>query len=236
MLEVFKAAVDWANLPLTALLGLVMFYWVFVIVGFIGLDTFDIDLDGDADLDLDVDADVALEADADVDLDVNAGADIDGDVPAHSGGVSGLHGFLAFLNLDSVPLMIVVSVMALAMWTTQMTANHFLGWGRSLLGFALYLPVGLVGVLVTKIVTTPFAKVFRSMRAGERDHIRVVGRIGDVVSDAGPERLGQLKIFTEGAPLLLNVRTRGGEAKRGQKAFILEKAADGDFYYVEAQD
>lgn len=234
MLEVFKAAVDWANLPLTALLGLVMFYWVFVIVGFIGLDTFDIDLDGDADVDLDVDAELALEADADVDLDADAA--VEGDVAAADGGVSGLHGFLAFLNLDSVPLMIVVSVLALSMWTTQMTANHFLGWGRSLLGFALYLPVGLVGVVVTKIVTTPIAKIFRSMRAGERDHIRVVGRMGNVVSDAGPERLGQLKVVTDGAPLLLNIRTRDGEAKRGQQAFILEKAADGDFYYVEAQD
>lgn len=236
MLEVLKAAVDWANLPLTALLGLVMFYWVFVIVGFIGLDTFDIDLDGDADVDLDVDTELALEADADVALDADADADINADVQAQGGGFGGLHGFMAFMNLDSVPLMIVVSVLALSMWTTQMIANHYLGWSRSLLGFALYLPVGLVGVTVTKIVTTPFAKMFRSMRAGERDHIRVVGRIGEVVSDAGPDRLGQLKVVTDGAPLLLNIRTRGGDAKRGHQAFILEKAADGDFYYVEAQD
>ncbi|CAM2005173.1 hypothetical protein [Acanthopleuribacter pedis] len=236
MLELFKAAVAWANLPLTALLGMVLLYWAFVIVGFIGIDTFDVDLDADADLDVDVDVDVdaGVELDADVDADVDAG---DADVAAsHGGALSGLYGFMAFLNMDSVPLMVVVSILTLAMWTFQMAAQQILGLGNHPLGLALYLPVFLLGVGVTKVVTTPMAKLFRSMRAGERERFRVVGRLGEVVSDADSERLGQLKVITDGAPILLNIRTRKGLASRGQQAFILEKSAEGDYYYVEAQD
>lgn len=234
MIELFKAAIAWANLPLTALLGFVMGYWVFVIVGFIGLDTFDIDLDADADVDLDVDADIGV--DADVDADFDAEADVEAPEADVSGSLSALHSIMAFLNMDSVPLMVVVSILTLSMWTLQMAAQIMLGWGKSPLGLALYIPAFLLSVGVTKVATTPLAKLFRSMRAGERARTRVVGRIGEVVSSADNQQLGQLKIVTDGAPLLLNIRTREGRAERGQQAFILEKSAEGDFYYVEAQD
>ncbi len=51
MNELFTTAVTGVNIIPTTLLGLVILYWVFVIVGALDLSSLDIDIDGDADLD-----------------------------------------------------------------------------------------------------------------------------------------------------------------------------------------
>ena len=62
--ELLQACVSLANLPYTILLGLVLLYWVSVIVGVFDLDSGTPDMDADADLDMDADADVDMDADA----------------------------------------------------------------------------------------------------------------------------------------------------------------------------
>ena len=66
MRELLEASISYVNFPFTVLLGLVLLYWITVIVGLLDLDLFDVDLDVDADVDVDVD------------VDVDAGADVPG--------------------------------------------------------------------------------------------------------------------------------------------------------------
>ncbi|CAM2065531.1 DUF1449 domain-containing protein [Sulfidibacter corallicola] len=258
MLELFQASLAWANLPITVLLGLILVYWLFVILGFVGMDSldvdvetdvgFDADLDAGADVQVDVDAgmdagiDAGMDAgiDAGVDADFDAGIDADADMDAgadadaHAHGHAGaLNGFLAFMNLAHVPLMVVLSVQILVMWVVQMSANKILGWNSQLLGFALYIPNFLASLIVTKIVTTPIAKMFKALHDSHDAIDTVVGHECLLISSAGPDLLGQGRVQTQGAPMLVSVRTREGKVSEGSKAIILEKAETGNFYYIE---
>ena len=51
MNDLLQTAFATTNLPMTILFGLVVLYWLFVILGFLDLDLFDIDLDLDVDMD-----------------------------------------------------------------------------------------------------------------------------------------------------------------------------------------
>ena len=51
MWEVLQAALAAVNLPYTVFLGLILLYWLTVIIGALDLDLFNIDLDADADVD-----------------------------------------------------------------------------------------------------------------------------------------------------------------------------------------
>ena len=57
MSELIQAAIHWSTLPLTVMLGLVVFYWLLTILGAIDLDGFDFDFDTDTDIDADLDVD-----------------------------------------------------------------------------------------------------------------------------------------------------------------------------------
>ena len=63
MIEFLQECILPVNLPLTILMGLVLSYWLMVIVGVLGLDVIDLDLDLDADVDLDLDTGVDAEVD-----------------------------------------------------------------------------------------------------------------------------------------------------------------------------
>ncbi len=53
MAEFLQELIQGPNLIATSLLGLVTLYWLFVILGFLGLEAFDLDLDVDVDVDAD---------------------------------------------------------------------------------------------------------------------------------------------------------------------------------------
>ena len=56
--EVLQEALMPANLVFTVMLGIVIIYWIMVILGALDVDFLDIDFDSDVDVDADVDADV----------------------------------------------------------------------------------------------------------------------------------------------------------------------------------
>jgi hypothetical protein len=53
MLKILFEAIRWVNLPYTILLGAMGAYWLTVILGFLDIEVFDIDLDLDVDTELD---------------------------------------------------------------------------------------------------------------------------------------------------------------------------------------
>ncbi len=92
MVEFLELCFTSVNLPFTILLILVFIYWVFFIVGAVGLDSLDLDFD-------------AFDLDADVDVDVDAHLDAHGG--GHAGHSSGMFvSMLRFFNVGDIPLMI----------------------------------------------------------------------------------------------------------------------------------
>jgi len=214
MREVFDVSLTGANLPYTILLGLVLLYWISVIIGALDISFLDVDIDADADIDVD--------------------ADIEADLDGAEGAFSALDTLLTFMNLRDIPFMIVFSIFSLILWMGALIGNHLVG-GQSWLFYLLaFFPNILGSMLITKVVTTPLRPLFRAFKDTGDARVEVVGQICTIVSPADSQRLGQAEVTLSGAPLLLNVKTWKETALgKGQRAIVIEKSKDGDYYIVE---
>ena len=212
MPEILREAIAIHNLPVTVFLGVILLYWLFVMVG-------------------------VLEADMDG-MDLHAG-DLHHDV--HIGASEG--GFWVgcgrFLHLGEVPLMIMMSFLALFMWVISVLANYYLNGssGDRSPGLALVLlaPNFLVSLLLTRVAVSPLRKVFAAMHKTETEAEKVIGREGRVISAQVDDRYGQVEIITKSAPLLVNARTaqHGAPIAKGTPVIVFSAAEDHSFYLVK---
>ncbi|MEO0741811.1 MAG: hypothetical protein AAF089_09495 [Bacteroidota bacterium] len=195
-------------LPLTVLLAIVGVYWLFVILGALDLDFLDVDFDA---------------TDADVDLDFEVDADVDT-------GLSGWQQALSFLHLGIVPFMVVFSVFVLSWWTAAAIGFFVLGLG-ALVGLG---GSALLAILATKVLTWPLAVLFRKLKAAKAP-VQIIGRVCTALTAIDHERLGQAELATDGAPLLLTVKTTqpGERVARGERALVVARSDDGQVYLVD---
>ncbi len=212
MIEFLQECVMPVNLPMTVLLGLVLAYWLLIIVGVLGMDAFDLDLDLNADVDLDVDAGV----DTDVHGSLFAGA-------------------LKFLHLGDVPVMIVVSIFVFAMWFFTVVSNHYLNadarWGISVLWMV---PNLIVSLLLTKVILLPLVSVFKHVETPPVNFENMIGLKGVVKTSQVTEKFGQVEIRIDGPPLVINARTTGKRnLAKGDLAKIVAYNKGSDTFTVE---
>ncbi len=214
MFEFIREAFSAHQLPATMVLGLVILYWLIVMIG--GLDFDSSILDG-GDL-----PDVH---------DVHHG-------PSALGGAWVAAGRL--LGFAKVPVAVWGSFAVLFTWAAALLLNYYFNgepgnrdFGRAAL---LFVPASIIGLVATKIVTLPVGKLFAAMADADTEGVEVIGKTGAVTTSTVDERYGQLQIATGGAPVLLNVRVSAGSAplKKGDPARVLSASPDGSFYYVEA--
>ncbi len=193
MLDFFYECFAPVNLVFTLLLMAVFAYWTLIVLGAVGLDTFDLDLDTDADFDLDA----------------------DGDAFAHTTPLSSV---LRFFHLGEVPLMIVLSFFVVSMWVVSLLVNRFLNYDNLWWVALLWLVPNIVlSLFVAKAVTMPFRGVFRYIDGGIEPRTNFVGKTCIIKSGRATPKFGQAELFrADGVPLLLNVKTRPGiELKKG---------------------
>jgi len=209
--ELLQASISPNQILLTLLLGLVVCYWLLVILGALDFDT---DLP-------------------------DAGADVDGDGHhAHKGMSTGGFWFTMgrIFGFTQVPLIVWLSFIVLFMWFFSMLSNHL--WNpdaETSQAILLLLPVLITSILTTRIITYPIAKVFKAMNDTDTEAEEVLGRIGIVCSIEADETYGQLEIAGQGAPLLINVRTLPGAPtlKKGDRAKVISPGPDNAFYQIE---
>lgn len=213
MTELLETAINGANLGPTVLLGLMLLYWLAVMIGVLGLDLFDFDLD--------IDADVGDVGDVSGDFDVDA----DADVEVGHGGASSILSIgavvLKSMNIGRVPLMVWLSSFALALWTITMIWDRpetHETVGRELV---ILLRNGFLAVLGAKLITQPIRGQFEDIVAPRAKEY--VGRACVVTTPELTDRSGQIRCETNAAPLLLNARTKenGAPLKKGDTAVIV---------------
>lgn len=233
MWELFQAAIAPANLPYTVLLGLILLYWLLYLLGMLGEDALDfLGLDLDADVDVDVDADVDIDIDADVDVDADLDADMGGAGPAGA-----LVSVLSFFHVGEVPVIIIFSILALATWLISIVATQLIGRADFVIGLMLFVPVFLGGLIVTKTLVMPFAPYLKKVLNQSGDKVQVVGRRCVVTSIEATPKYGQAEMPTEGAPLLLNVKTRDGVTlHKGDEAVVFDYDKPTSVYFIAALD
>ena len=207
------------NLPFTALMGMVTFYWLLVLLGAL-------DFDSEPSLDLGHGHDVHIDGAAGA-HDVDHGAHLD----AHD--IGAFKSLLQFLNFGNVPSMIVVSILVLSMWTISMISNRMFNPGSILIALGLLVPNLILTALVTKAATTPLKKLFTALNKDFDEHKPVVGRTCTILTSEVTDRFGQAQIDTSGAPLVINVRTYGDATfSKGESALIIKEDKENNLYTV----
>lgn len=178
MLELLNAAVSTVNIIPTALLVVILLYWLTVIIGLADIDMFDID---------------------------ELGPDgTDGDVHFS---VDWLNHILIFFNITQVPLMVFLTFLVLPMWVISVLGNYYLGNTSLIFSLILLLPNFFVSLFISKILTTPFVKLFAYMNQEEEEQ-EVIGKICITMVAISNDRVGQAKVNTNESPLLLNVKNQ----------------------------
>lgn len=221
MMELFYESIAPVNLPYTVLLALVVLYWLLYIVGAVSEDALDfMGLDFDADVDVDVDADVDVDVDADIDADIG-------------GGAHPLAAFLHFFHVGDVPVILIFSVLVVFMWTASMLTTHFLGIQLFWVAVMLFPAVLIVGLIATKALIMPFAPYLKTLLKQTGDSVEVIGKTVTIVSLEATHEFGQAELITDGAPLLLNVKTlEGVTLRKGDEAVAFDHDKDNNTYLI----
>jgi hypothetical protein len=225
--ELVEASLQFPTVVFTIVLGIVLVYWLFVLLG-----ALDIDLFGG-----DVHVDVAGAAKGIGDVltggakggaealhgHADAGADVDGDLDG--GGL--WHG----LGLGDVPVTISVSLIVMLSWCGSLLVMHYVagtaGWQR-----AVVLVVAIIIALpIAALLVRPLVPVF-AVKAG-KSNADYVGHICTVTTGSVDDKFGQATVEDGGTVLMIQVRCERGKLARGDTALIIEFDQARQAYVVE---
>lgn len=226
MNELATASLQFPTVVFTIVLGIVLVYWLFVLLG-----ALDIDLFGG---DVDVDVSGAAKGIGDV---LTGGAKggaeafhadggADGDADADAGGL--WHG----LGLGDVPVTISVSLIVMISWCGSLLVMHYLagtaGWQR-----AIVLVVAIVIALpIAALLVRPLAPVF-AVKEG-KSNADYIGHGCTITTGSVDDNFGQATVEDGGTVLVIQVRCgEPGKLARGDKALIIEFDQARQAYVVE---
>lgn len=225
MNELVQASLEFPTVVFTIALGVVLVYWLFVLIG-----ALDIDLLGGADVDMDVDLGGAAKGVGEL---ITGGAKAGGEA-LHADGDADVDGggLWSGLGLGAVPVTISVSLIVLAAWCGSLIGAHWIagpvGWQRGLvLVAALVLALPLAALLVR-----PLAPVF-AVREG-KSNADYVGHGCTVTTGRVDDGFGQATVEDGGNVLVIQVRCdRPGRLARGDRALIIDFDPARQAYVVE---
>ena len=234
MNELVVASLQFPTVVFTIALGIVLVYWLFVLLG-----ALDIDLFGG---DVDVDVSGAAKGIGDVltggaksgaealhvhaDMGADTGGDIGGDAEADGGGL--WHG----LGLGDVPVTISVSLITVLAWVGSLLAMHYVvgtgGWWT----MAVLVAAVVIALPIAALLIRPIAPVFAVKEA--KSSTDYIGHACTITTGRVDDRFGQATIEDGGTVLNIAVRCdRPGTLARGDKALIIEFDRERQAYLVE---
>ncbi|MES1172972.1 MAG: hypothetical protein ABUL62_01495 [Myxococcales bacterium] len=257
MTEVIALALSFPCVVYTVLLGVVLAYWLFVVMGAINLG------DGSADGALDgFDPEGAigagkgaLEGAAKGALQghLDGMADGAGDVGDLADGGDGMDGgdgdssdgsaialLVNALHLRSVPATVILSLIITFSWLVCTIAMQVAGRDlpRASLGVVAWLSLlvsPLVALPLTSFAARPLAKVFKHKPATQRSDL--IGKTCVVRTGTVTSTFGEAMLEDGGAGLVLRVRVdRELPVKRGDQMLIVEWDAEHESFLVEPVD
>jgi hypothetical protein len=248
--EVFVLALSFPSVVFTVLLGVVLIYWAFVMVGVIHIgEGSEGALDGHIDgatkglMEGAVDhvggghADVGDLGGGHGDAVFGDGGDGGGHGDADDGGQGALATLMSALHLRSAPATVIFSLIITFSWlvsvvtmqvvtrTAPALTGPALSLGVLLTSFALALPL-------TSLAARPLAKVFAPKYAPLKSDF--IGRTCTVRTGSVNAKFGEATLHDGGAGLVLRIRIEDGkQLGRGEQALIVDYDAERETYLVE---
>lgn len=219
MKELFDAAFTSVNIFPTILLLVILAYWLFVIIGALDMDFLNVEVDTDVEVDVDADADL----DADADMDTDTGAVL-----------ISMNSILGFFNLGKVPFMLLLSFFILPLWIISILINHILH--NQSFGFALLLliPNIIASLLISKVLTTPFAILYTKMAKNNDAGFKYAGKMCKIILPASGSKIGQAEVNHNNSTYRINVLTKEGtEIAKGESALVINYIENKKCYLIE---
>jgi hypothetical protein len=215
--ELVVASTQFPTVVFTIALGIVLLYWLFVLIGALDLDLFGghhVDVGGDG-------AGDAVGGGHD------AGGDADAD--ADSGGI------WHTLGLGDVPITISASIIVLVAWVASLLLMTYVisafGWPGWVAGVLLPL-VLLLALPITAVLVRPLRPVF-AIKEG-KTNADYVGHMCTITTGHVDNGFGQANVEDGGTVLIIAVRCDAtGKLARGDKALIIEFDSSRQAYVVE---
>lgn len=213
MLDVIQTAFSPVNAVITALLIMNVIYWITVILGVMDVDFLDFDL-----------PDSGLEVDSDIDMEL--------------GHDSILRSVLHFFYIGEVPIMLLLSILILSMWTLCMLGNHYFNARGS---FLVALPIHAVSLVsslvICRIFAMPLKKIYDMFNKDCNAPRKVTGRICIVTTTSVSDKMGQAEVKTKGAPIVLNVISDSKHVfHKGDEAVVVAKDKEKGTYTIAPLD
>jgi hypothetical protein len=210
MSEFLQTILSFPTVVWTVLLGVVLLYWVLVILGALDIDVLHVDADASADADVDV-----------------------GDAGHHGGFAS----VVDALGIAGVPVTITASFWILAAWFLSVAGRDLLGslTGGVLGGAALFVAAAAIGLFAAAMAVRPMKGFFAVEHAPKRESL--VGKTCTVGTARVDARTGQARI--EEGPNVYEVPIRclqDNALGRGQTALIIEYDPAEEIYLVVPMD
>lgn len=253
-MKLIDAAAQFPTVFLSILLGIILIYWLFVILGALDIDMFsgDADVDGALDgvgghgggdvgmpKDIGLPKDVGLPKDigAPKDLGIPKGGEVDMGDGSHVAKSGGLLNFLRPLGLSRVPITISATFIILYSWILCMVGIYYLTeiWPEGpqwLIRTIAFFGGLFVSLPLTALTISPLGPVFETQLGKTRADY--VGAVCEITTGHVDAEFGQAKIEDGGDVLVIPVRCDSGkEFKRYSKALIIEYDDNRHAYLVE---
>ena len=215
----------------TALLIVVLFYWVLATFGLV-------DLGEQGDL-----GDVGDAGDLGMGHAGHVGhGHVNADGAGHGHGqadnASTLAGYLVAFGLNGVPISVVASLLVLVAWTiSALSAIWFVRWVptellRWVAGAAVLVASAGLSLVITARLVRPLRGVFRTKYA--TTHASLVGQECVIWTSEVNDKVGRAEVAQHGAPLNIRIwADTPNDLKRGDRALIAEYDAAAKRYRVE---
>lgn len=207
MTSFLDAALAYPTMIYTALLGLVLFYWLLAIVGLVDFEAGGLEIEAD------------LQADADV------------------SDLGTLAGYLVALGINGVPFSIVVSLMVLLSWLFSCLLGMWLlplvptALLSAVAGTAVLLLCPLFALPITARVIGPMRGLFVTHNAMSNQEL--VGRTCKVLTSRVDETFGRAEVSTRGASVNISVWAETpNELVKGSLARIIDYDPDRQRYLI----
>ncbi len=232
MTEFLHTILSFPTVLFTIPMGVVLGYWLTVMIGAVGIDLLDGDL-GDFALGAKAGAGEALEGGV-------KGAMEAGAKGAMEGGAKAGASFLEVLGFGGVPVTVSLSFAIFLSWLLSLAlsgpASNLLGaLPGVLVGGVLSVLCLVVGTGLAGLAVRPLRPVFAVNQAPRRDSL--LGRVCVISSSKVDGGFGQANFEDGGAGLLLHVFCeKANELQRGDRALILGYDPSRDAYEVEPVD
>lgn len=220
--EFLQALLQMPTLLFSAMLGVSLIYWLFIIIGVADLNPFD-------------GAEGALKGGVEGAMKGAVEGALKGAVEGGAGAVKGVSAFaeaLAFLGLTKVPVTISFSLFSLFAWFLSYATRHALdflpGWLAALAATGVAVAGGFA---ITSLLTKPLSAFFKeTYRPGGQG---LVGRTVKITTEKVDGERGQGEIDDGAGGITVSIRCASGVLTRGDEAVILEADPDKGIYWVE---